>query len=252
VAAINACLKNTRLTISAMAAVHLLLLMLLFLTIEWWEGSQWIGDSCLGLVASQGYLLGLWAALGGRPTSWRAILLLLIAECARVVPWWHLLVPPNIVITWIGQAFQATVILLAARFLGLGLTNREEDGTTQQRLQFSVGQALSWVAGLAVFMGAMHYLADPFRDYYATGSFPSSGLAVPLAAMWLILGNRWTELRCFTLLAIIVFWIVSFVRAGDMPWWQAANLLGCEAATTAASLVVVRLAGYRLVWRWHF
>jgi hypothetical protein len=33
---------------------------------------------------------------------------------------------------------------------------------------------------------------------------------------------------------------------------EVVNLLGCEAAVTATSLLVVRLAGYRLVWHWPF
>ena len=38
----------------------------------------------------------------------------------------------------------------------------------------------------------------------------------------------------------------------DLSWSEGATLLACEAAVTAASLFVVRLAGYRLVWHWHF
>jgi hypothetical protein len=143
-------------------------------------------------------------------------------------------------------------ILLLARFLGFRLSEAERgDEDHLGHLQFSIGQALSWMTALAVFMGATHYLY--FLDSYFDNRIlwlPASGLAVGLASMWLMLGSRRTALRCFTLLAVIGLGTGWNVWLSDLPW--GAFLLGCEAAITAASLLVVRLAGYRLVWHWPF
>ena len=53
-------------------------------------------------------------------------------------------------------------------------------------------------------------------------------LLTSLGAAWMLRGNRF------------------------LSWGEAATLLSCEAGVTAASLAVVRLAGYRLMWHWPF
>jgi len=249
-------MKYPRAAICAMAAVHLLLFILLLL---WWrprEGPSrlWIDYSCFAFLFSQGYLLGLWAALGGKPTPWRAMFLVIVAGTWG---WFvhyqkgnYSLAISFATIVLLGQMFQVTGVLLLARFMGLRL-NKAEDHLGH--LQFSIGQALSWMTALAVFMGAIHYM--DFFDLlfvYNEICFPVSALAVGVAATWLICGSTWIALRCSTLLAMIGFGLTWCVWGGHESWWGCTNLLGCEAVVTAASFVVVRLAGYRLTWHWPF
>jgi len=268
-------MKYPRLAIWTVAAVHLLLFFVLLL---WWkphEGSLWIDFSCFSLLLSQGFLLGLWAALGGKPTPWRATSLVIVAASWGWFTHYqkhdYTLAIAIATIFLTGQTIQVMGILLLARFMGLGLNRATDDYLGH--LQFSIGQALSWMTALAVFLGATHYLyfLDDYFDKRVLW-LPALGLAMCLAAMWLILGSRWITLRCFTLILIIGLGTVWIGRVEPMPWWQAAALLGgeavvtaaslvwwqaahllvCEAVLTAVSLAVARLAGYRLVWHWPF
>ncbi len=250
-------MKHPRLALWTLAAVHLLLFILLPLCWKPWAYSSWITYSCLAIFFSQGYLLGLWAAIGGKPSPWRASFVVIVAS---ILVWFthqrlNYLLTGLATITVTGQSFQVMGIFLLARFMGLGL-NQVEAEDHLSHLQFSIGQALSWMTAFAVFMGATRYLWSYFVWYSGLLSFrvPASCLAVALATTWLILGDRLTIIRCFTLLVMVGFgtaWIAQVVQPFD-PWWHCAIMLVCEAAVVAASLVVVRLAGYRLMWHWHF
>ena len=263
-------MKHPRLAIRIMAAVHLLLFILLVLSWEpLFQGPLWVGYSVLAMFSSQGCLLGLWAALGGKPTPWRAV-----AVIIALAAWaWYMVqstFSPIGISTAIltGQTFLVMGILLLARFLGLRLSKAERGAESRPgRLQFSVGQALLWMTSLAVFMGASHYLKDSFAMHFSKRQIclPASWLAVGLATMWLVFGRppsanetrtgriAWVAVRFFTLLLLIIIGTEWIHRANDyLTLWECAYLLGCEAATTAASLVVVRLAGYLLVWYWPF
>ncbi len=250
-------MKHPRLAITIMAAVHLLLFFLLLLSWEWGQGPLWISYCRLAVFSSQGCLLGLWAALGGKPTLWRATAVIIGAAA-----WgWYIGLLTNGPIATAtavlaGQTFQIMVILLLARFMGLRLSKAERgNGDHLGNLQFSVEQALSWMTALAVFMGATHYLKDSFAMYFNRSEvcLSASWLAVGLATMWLVCGGRWIVFRCSTLLLLIGFGTAWIGRVNELlPLWGCAILLCCEAAVTAASLAIVRLAGYRLVWHWPF
>lgn len=255
-------MKYPRLAITVMAAVHLLLfvlllhagnvVLLLHADIDDLQRADWFIFSCMAIFLSQGCLLGLWAALGGKPTPWRVTAVVIVAAT-----WvWRIKQPAELTgiaaIVLLGQTFQVMGVLLVARFLGLRLSNADEDHVGH--LQFSIAQALSWMTALAVFMGATHYLKDPLAEYFGRSVMPTtaSALAVGLAAVWLICGTRWIALRCFTLLIVIGLGL-AWIGPQPFPGWPwSCVLLVCEAVVTAASLVVVRLAGYRLVWHWHF
>ena len=153
------------------------------------------------------------------------------------------------------QTFQVIVVLLFARLMGLRLRKVGHHAQDQEgQLQFSVGQALSWMTALTVFMAATRYLMDYLAVYSDARAnlLSASYLAVALATMWLMLGNGRIGLRCFTLVVIIGLGTAWIAWLGELPWWDCAYLLALQAAVTAVSLAVVRLAGYRLVWHWPF
>jgi hypothetical protein len=252
-------MKYPRLAIWTLAAVHLLLLFLLFSTHGTWMYIAWMVWTWRGVSLSQGCLFGLWAALGGKPTPWRAVVLVIVAATWWTVNW-HYVQPETeidaIIVT--GQTFQVMGILLLARFMGVCLSKVEHGAKDHhEHLQFSIGQALAWMTALAVFMSATHYFKYLFLGLFFNKQdmcLRVSGLAVALATTWLICGNRLIMVRCFTLLVMIglgTAWIAQSVQPFD-PWWHCATMLTCEAVVTAASLLVVRLAGYRLTWHWPF
>jgi hypothetical protein len=152
------------------------------------------------------------------------------------------------------------------------LCNAEADsGGYLGHLQFSIGQALLWMTALAVFMAATHYLKETFaaRFMWQDNCLYALWSAFALAAMWLVCGKKWWFSRWLPVLVGMGFeiawvcWvalskplplgpssaIIPLISPGKRAIWCAC-LLGCEAVVTTASLLVVRLAGYRLIWHW--
>lgn len=249
-------MKHPQFAIPKMVAVHFSLFFLLHL---WWkprEGLSWMICSRLAICSSQGCLLGLWAALGGKPTPWRAIFVIIVAVTSVWFTHQRLNYIPTSLATIIltEQTLLVMGVLLLARFMGLRLSKAERgDEARVGHRQFSIGQALLWMTALAVFMAATRNLWSYFVWYFdVLWPFQASCLAVAFAAMWLSCGKRWIALRCFTLILMIGLGTAWILRLRQLPWWHCATMLGCEAALTAASLAVVRLAGYRLVWHWPF
>jgi hypothetical protein len=244
-----------------MAALHVLVFLFLLATCGSRGYCNPITSTFLAVFSSQGFLLGLWAALGGKPTPWRATAVVIVAAIWGwcLGDWGWEMGTPHITPTGIatavliGQTFQVTGILLIARLFGLGLKRAElGDEDRLGHLQFSVRDALSWMTAITVFMAATHYLKDACFVYFRASDMhlSVSSLAVAMATMWLILGNGWVTVRSLMLLLVIGI---------GATWTNDANrlfgntyLLLCEAALTAASLAVVRLAGYRLVRHWPF
>jgi hypothetical protein len=257
-------MKHPRLAISAMAAVQLLLFFLLLLPTGAVKDPEWIADARLAIVPSQAFLLGVWIAFGGKPIPWRAIAVITV-----IAAWdWYIgkssgpIGSLNAVLA--GETSLAMGILLFARFMGLRLSNAKRgDAVNLGHAQFSIGQALMWMTGLAVFMGVAHYLKGSFAICFNNREicWPVSWLALGLSTLWLVCGSRWIAIRCSLPLLFIGLGTAWIVRVNQwwslpinpwlMPWWCVKVLFG-YATSTAASLAVVRLAGYRLTWHWPF
>ena len=260
-------MKRPQFAICAMAAVHVLLFFVLLLWWEWLHDWSWREYARLAVFSSQGCLLGLWAALGGKPAPWRVI-----AVIACAASWdWYVELPDRTPITLatstlIGQMFLVMAVLLVLRFAGLRLGKSEhEDGSRIENFQYSIGQMLLWTTAMAVFMSGIHYLKNSLTLYFDEWerSLFVSRLAVGLATIWLVCGPvsktradriAWLAVRSIILLLLIGIG-AEWIRRASMffqgEWWGT-YVLACEATVTAASLVVVRLAGYRLVWHWPF
>jgi len=244
--------------ISAMAFIQLLVLCLLVMNFKlWYElwASYYLSDAVWpqeAIAFSQGSLLGLWVSHGGKPKPWRAVVFLLIAAVLGFPSAEGFAIRTPL----IEQAVDVMAVLLLLRFLGLRLI--KADPKTEDRLQplqFSVGQALSWLTASVIFMSAMQYLKYVFAAYFQNNPENAicvnlSSLGVALAAMWLSLGNKWIIIRCLAQLAVIV--LGARLVEQIVPWrpWTWTMRLSLQAAVTAESLLVVRLAGYNLMWHW--
>jgi hypothetical protein len=248
--------KNRMIVIVTTAFIQGITLCLLILSCDAWY-SWWIR---LGpaIIISQGSLLAMWVSHGGKPTPWRAVAFLLVAAVFGLPSAKGFVVRTPL----IEQTINVMVVLLLLRFLGLRL--RKPDSMAEDRLQpfqFSIKQALSWLTASVIFMSAMQYLKYVYAAYLQPNAqwdarhaicFDLSNLGVALAAIWLSLGNRWIIIRCLALLAgigICALWEGQVLP--PMSWYCAIEL-SCEAAVTMISLLVVRLAGYRLTWHWPF
>jgi hypothetical protein len=223
------------------------------------------------LPASQGSLLAVWAVLAGKPAPWR------LAGATALVAlsvWWTTLSPevdPSCTdfqswATWCGlQMVAASVPLLIGRFAGMRIAAVPLDDSgggaadPAWRAQFSIRSLLEWTAGLAVLLGVSPYLwywspsPKPFRWDLILLVFHTCYAFVALAAIWVALGRR-----CFATRAILLVLAV----AGGASAVEAAfcALTGARkfdvlsdflfhALWLVGSLWLVRVAGYRLIWR---
>jgi len=226
------------------------------------------------MLPSHGSLLAFWAALGGRASPWR-----LVVAVVGVVAWMWVLkhgftgdspYPDEIRLIWVFVLFSVmcliSALLMVARFFGAELTDVPADASDQpappQRRweQFSLGSLLSWTTATALLLGSLHYL--PKKEIVETFSFsdPSSlgalaaimigSALIALGAIWITLGTRWTAARYVVLLA-------AGIGAGGLLFFAAGPgggnglFIFCFAQVfwVTGSLWLVRMAGYRLIWR---
>jgi hypothetical protein len=234
-----------------------------------------------GLVAAQVGLLAVWVGLDGMMLPWRIagmlgglVLIYKIGIASELHSW--LLQPEIVALIYFLLAIPLIAALLALRIAGVGLaqgwdqTQSERPAERRPRTQFSLRFLFGWTAGLAVLLSALRYFG-PYEETFARAAsvwrdceaMPLAGL-VPLAAVWAVLGRRWWPVRwtLFALAASGVAWwsihrmfseLARYQVATDLlqELWVETVVSSCaaQAVWLVASLLVVRLAGYRLTWR---
>ena len=229
--------------------------------------SPYVGEVLFGaMLVSHGSLLAFWAALGGRATPWRLVL-----AVVGMVTWMR---APEFLsagendVTWffVGLVVLGLVslTLLIARFLGLELTDIQAadadlppppDGRWEQ---FSLRSLFSWMAALAMILGALHYFPRRqiivlFSDLDVPLRFAAivgGSALIALSAVWLTLATRWTAMRYVVAVSVGVVAIVTLNLVFG-PSDEAEIVTHClgQIFYMAGSLWLVRLAGYRLIWR---
>jgi hypothetical protein len=255
-------MKRPRLIVGILAIIHLILAVIAFCYFEYWKSPGPITYPFLGIVwfalfPCQASLIVLWAALGKR-TPLRVMLTVIgIVICLWVVRYpafshdsWEAMQISSVQIMTLG------VTLLVFRFTGLEMKLAPLEPWTPKPFQFSIWQIMTWTATLAVIMSALHYFPEN-----ANWLFPGIGALLVIAgglgnvglmSMWLVIGNKWIALRVLMMLAAIGSGTWLFVSTFDtLGWMHFGALLGCQAAWTIASLLVIRWAGYQLTWHWR-
>jgi hypothetical protein len=205
---------------------------------------------------SQATLLALWVMLGGGKFLWRALstafgvflYLWCFQRCfQRADSDW-------LIITF-GNLAVMGVLLLLARLAGVELT--KDPKAARGPSQFTIRDMLMWTTALAIILGALHYLPKLSFIYPSApetvATFGSFAL-VAAAALHCSLGGRWLLARILgTPFAIGVgAYLLAISIRTSFSMWYFALLLGLMAAWLLGSLLLVRLAGYRLTWRWWF
>ena len=227
---------SPRIVILALAAFHLLLLILDIWILPWGYHHK-IELPCLAMFACQGCLLGFWAALGGNAMPWRAAIVIVCIGVWESFTKDHLtratVLGMNLLM---GQAFLVMGFLLLARLVGLRL-ERANHQHSAGRLQFSIAQARSWMTAFAVFLAVAHYLADFFMQYWYWACLQILCTALALATMWFVFGTTGTVAHFLLLVAVVGIGMVGdFV----VPHWpSSAEILGSEAVWATVSLLVV-------------
>ena len=212
--------------------------------------------NCLLLVvvaSSQVGLLAIWLALGRRATPWR-----LAALIAVVVGWSWILSSiqgggPDGVVFLLPQAATVVTVLALARFLGLRLyviDAEPADIEGNRPWQFTLARLFAWTTSLAICLGLLSLTFRHCHDWNADNLlaipiFTIGSTAVILfCCLWLALTGLRRQLLV-SLLVILLFGYGLFVHIHH----SILLLFALKILLIVASLLVFRVAGYRLSWK---
>ncbi|MBN2294083.1 MAG: hypothetical protein JXM70_16775 [Pirellulales bacterium] len=205
------------------------------------------------VATSQANLLAVWTALGRRASPWR------VAALVSVVVGWSWIISLvggrdidsmffllPIGITTVG-------ILVSARFLGLGLyviDTEQSDAEHKLPWQFSLARLFAWTTSLSVCLGLLSITLRHCRDWenHLSGdvfTLVIGSTIVTLICLWLTLTDFRRQL-VVALLVVLLFGHGLFVYIDDKTYrW----FFVLQIPLIAASLLVFRIAGYRLKWK---
>jgi len=225
---------------------------------------------CLfALVLAEGGLLGIWGALGTSRLLWRALVVITTTACIWSV--FLFLATQGIWDSWdrwysAQIAFQPAFIALILSRLRYGryrlcLTRSITCSPSAERLQFTIQHILVITLAVAVLLAigpACRTLAEKTqedREFSLSVAVISPCLiSVALAMLWgaLGIGRPTARLAVAVPAAFLVgfippFYLIMIFENGwrDYAIWSA--IFGLQAIITAASLLVVRSCGWRLV-----
>jgi hypothetical protein len=215
--------------------------------------SEFFVAALLMLGACQATLLAFWAAFGRGRFIWRVLPTVVgVIAYLRCTTWsrgeWKELT--------IGQLGVMGVLFLVARVVGFELLRCKDPPTASRRFQFTIHDMLSWMTALAVILGALHYMPQrcfPIVSIEHAIVIFGSFLLVAVASIVFSLRNGWLLARLLLLpltIGLSAAWLAS--HASGRSVWYFSLFLGLMSMWIAGSLLVVRYAGYRLIWRWRF
>jgi hypothetical protein len=246
---------RARRLVAALVVIHIVLHALAIWVVGWSASHSRTGLSYPFFVLgpSQGALLALWLVLGGGRMMWRVLPTVL----GVVAYLWFF---GNLDFEWIGctigELIVCAAILFVARLTGLEMVRPSDPRPAPRPFQFYLRDMFVWTTALAVFLSA--WKCFPAHDsgaprWLMLGFVVTALTLVSGTTMFSGLGRGWIVARIFSLpLAIgigtaLIVWNEPGNGAGVA--WYLAMLLGFMALWLVASLLVLRLAGYRLAWR---
>ena len=260
--------KRRWLLIGLVVAANVLAALVFALYEPWWGTVTWSYYALAGMQPSHGSLLGFWAALGGKASPWR-----LVVAVVGLTAWVSVLEKSDAgrggdAAIWgtvlLMQMGLVSVVLMVARFLGAELTDTpagEPANTSEpagQWVQFTLRALLSWTTALALLLGSLHYLpkppvrkivSDP-EGIAVLAAILCGGALIALGAIWITLGTRWPPARYVVLgLSGGVAIGLMYAVLGSGQAWEIGVFCVAETLWLVVCLWLIRLAGYRLVWR---
>jgi len=155
----------------------------------------------------------------------------------------------------IGQITCSTIALLAARLAGLRCLPPTGVEGPYSSFQFSVLDLMGWTTAIAILLSVWGYsLRDTVGQYFSIISFVilhGSITCLALTIIWLVFGKRRLVMR--VLASVLVFLMETTEFTCLFGTAHVGRIVAYFAIFTfwlIVSLLVIRLAGYRLQWRW--
>jgi hypothetical protein len=204
------------------------------------------------LVAGQGMLLAFWIVYG---SDWRVSRG--VAAVAAVVYVWCVsalhLSTGDLLEVWAGELGICAAILAVARCTGLKMVRLGNTNLSPGRFQFYIRDMLVWTTAFAAALSAWHYLPDYMMgglDRFDACTLFASLTLVAGVSMFSSLGRGWLVARIVRLPVILILAAIMWSLASHdgRRWWWCLYPLSLMALWQTASFLVLRHAGYRLVW----
>ena len=203
----------------------------------------------VGLAFAQAGLLGLWCALGS--ASWRLRLGGLIVGTGYLVVGFSFAADDNDWQTYYIFTFTTTVItagLAVLRYFRFRLIVAPHERSPVQRLQFGIRHLLALTLLTAIVVALALHLEigmSGFGVLLLATLITLPFIAIALVVPWAVLGQARLPIRGAVLLivtAVAALGAFLLLREIAFTW-----MLLAEAALLIATLLVVRVSGYRLV-----
>jgi CDP-diglyceride synthetase len=166
----------------------------------------------------------------------------------------------------VGQVICVGVVLLGLRLTGLGFVDADARVEPPGRFQFSLSDIFNWTTATAVLLAFFkcmpHKTVEIVRssDWDIACLFNTLCTMLALASIWLVFAKRWLALRCVGCVIVVSLAAVAVGQVFGTPPRRSLRIpllywlfvFTAQAGWLIASLLVIRLAGFRLVWQWRF
>jgi hypothetical protein len=223
----------------------------------------WLKIAFYSMALAQVSLAALWCGWGRGHLPWRLAMLVLIAtgwamalsRVANVEDYesfktnWSLLLlalaAGILVASTLGRIARARIVAIHS--------STDDAEPTVARWQFSIGYMLAWMTAVAIILGVLKstlringtFVLEFVPILAATAI--AWGL-IALAALWAALGTNRTILRLALLVAAVaIAALILWSSGGVGTLWTAVRLSTFHAAWIVAALLVLRVAGYRII-----
>ena len=212
------------------------------------------------VVPTEGALVGVGMTMGGRKQLpwWLAIGIALVFAFASGCESGLFGTPlpdPAYLPLLIGQVICVSAVLLLMRPMGLQIVSADAPVECPGRFQFSLLDIFNWTTAIAALLaffkclpqGAVQIVRPGDRGTACLVNAVSTMLA--MASIWLVFGKRRFALRCLVCVIAVFLAAIVLVFCTSESLLYFLFVFTAHAGWLIASLIAVRLAGFRFVWR---
>lgn len=208
-----------------------------------------------GVASSQVGLLAIWTALGRRATPWR-----LTALISVVVAWSWIVASlsgkgPDAMYFFLPLAATIAAFLASARFFGLRLCTIDAEPTNTEDSrpwQFSLARLFAWTTSLAICMGLLSLTVRHCSDGYTSNLselpiITIGSTVIVITCLFMTLSALRRQMLIVLLVILLLMCVHGVFLTADYTNQRLFFLL--QIPPTIGSLLVCRVAGYRLSWK---